>query len=661
MKLRLFLIIVILVKLVHVNAQLPEINIPTIPAPDFKVYISISGNDNNEGTLEKPLATFEEAIKKIPFDNQKNIHGEVVFLAGDYYPTQGLTHTFNEFNKGNFFKNISVVGDGEVNIHGDNTPEGSHLLTLRGSGIRIENINLFDAKSMGISISNPNQSGFLDASSQMTNVIIRNVLVDGSISHGILSRLVENLLFENITVTQSCQENTGTNGNCQWGSSLRTGFCKNVIIRDCEVYQNRGEGINLASSTNVLVENNVSYDNFAPNIYCIRTNKAIFRNNLVYNRDTIYWRNCKSDDGGVPQKRKPTGGFSISNEVNYDDFFSNDCKPERTYENGLFTNSMADSIFFYNNILILAPFIITDDSNGNCFFPALSHSNNFSNIFIENNTFIGDISEDHTYKMDQSFLSLVFDLNLFRGCFPNIDGKGKYRAENLVFKNNILGIEKDYDGVAVNPASIFYGGRPCNGGSLGSKFSASGNLWKKMPAAVIDQFDNFKALPNFLFNEEDGINDELLTFCDPVLDLESIIPDYQSNTNFFAKLNIYSDYIAHDFFGNKRGELSDNLSNIGAIEDRNLVNLPKLSLNSEDFKLYPNPNSGTFYMSSEKHQFSELHIQVYNAFGQIIRVENSVIHNDLIKIDLNAYPKGIYYIHVRSNSILNVNKILFTN
>ena len=50
---------------------------------DADIYVAVDGNDNNPGTIEKPLATFEAAVKKIR-EVKKNGERKVAFMGGDY-------------------------------------------------------------------------------------------------------------------------------------------------------------------------------------------------------------------------------------------------------------------------------------------------------------------------------------------------------------------------------------------------------------------------------------------------------------------------------------------------------------------------------------------------------------------------------------------------
>ncbi len=629
-------------------AQLPEIPEPVLYTPDYVVYMSPDGDDLNSGIKEAPVATFRKAMSLIPFSNSKNVYGDVVLLEGDYYPKRTFRQETSDYKSGGYTKNISLVGKGTVNLYGDSTSGSPHLIDLKGSHIRIENLNTYRSKGTGIRLTNE-----LTKADRMYDIIVRDVLVDSADSHSLIATNAENVLFERVVCTNGQLHNTGIGGWCGWGSAIKAYMVKNVIIRDCKTYHNRGEGINTQACTNVLVEGCVSYDNFAGSIYCTRTNNAIYRQNLVFSYDSIYWRNCRPSNAAY-QTPRPTGGISIANEVDvangYDMQNNQSCNPARGHKDNLFKNKIADSIFIYNNIFIQANVGLNDESYGQC-VDALAAYNNFSNIFIENNTFIGDNGLDNQYTGTTQPIKLVLDQNYWHGCiFGGLNGRGAYRFDNFVLKNNIISSSISSSSIT----GILYGGRPCNGGLLEDKITAATNLWHHEPKQIHDHWGE-KMIPNFFLTESDRINENLLTAVDPFGTLEALIPSTDENAPEFV-FNMQgevSEYITEDFFGNPR----NSLSNVGAIEVQETIITGTLGFETQNlFKIYPNPSNGTFIIESVASETIQ-EVQAFDALGrQLIALTNRHSQNE--KLHLNVQAAGLIYLKIRSNQGTSVHQLI---
>jgi hypothetical protein len=78
---------------------------------------------------------------------------------------------------------------------------------------------------------------------------------------------------------------------------------------------------------------------------------------------------------------------------------------------------------------------------------------------------------------------------------------------------------------------------------------------------------------------------------------------------------------------------------------------------STDIKLYPNPNQGTFTLEFGGTGNREIGLAITNACG------NRVFEETLVKagthlVDLYAFPKGVYFITIRSEDFVTTRKII---
>lgn len=131
------------------------------------------------------------------------------------------------------YRNVSVEGEGEVNLFGDNCPNG-HVLELRGNGISVKNIKVWNADVNGIWIHG-------DESNPHHDVSVEQVQVHQCREFGIFVNGYEGVSISESVVANNCLSNE--NGDsCHWASGIRTDHCSHVSVRNCEAYNNWGEG-----------------------------------------------------------------------------------------------------------------------------------------------------------------------------------------------------------------------------------------------------------------------------------------------------------------------------------------------------------------------------------------------------------------------------------
>ncbi len=76
---------------------------------------------------------------------------------------------------------------------------------------------------------------------------------------------------------------------------------------------------------------------------------------------------------------------------------------------------------------------------------------------------------------------------------------------------------------------------------------------------------------------------------------------------------------------------------------------------NNDIKIFPNPNKGTFMISSNKSK-EELSVEIYNTAGQII-YKNVSKKDGNLSVDISDKAKGVYFIKITSNDKIYNSKI----
>lgn len=276
-------------------------------------YVATNGLDTNPGTLAQPFRTIGKGASVLT-------PGDTLYIkSGTYLQTTTLTIS----RSGTSTAPITIAttpgepsraiisGDTNGNRISDQTdtprPMGWHLVSLEGSYIHLENLEIAFSGEYGVTSFGTN------------NVISGNAIHDIWMS-GYLDRGANNVI-ENNTIWRTAEKNYcggvgGSRGcNGDWPGALAWGdtstatanaeVSRNTVVRRNTVFNNSGEGILCMHTQGGVVEDNVIYDNWALGIYLDQcSNMTIQRNLLYYTSDTKWWR------GGT----YPSDNIMLSNE-----------------------------------------------------------------------------------------------------------------------------------------------------------------------------------------------------------------------------------------------------------------------------------------------------------------------------------------------------------
>ncbi|WP_162820415.1 right-handed parallel beta-helix repeat-containing protein [Microvirga calopogonii] len=258
-----------------------------VPGKAEVLYVSVSGNDSNPGTMTLPLRSITKAAAEAKPGTRVTVLGGlykeiVVITAGG---TPELPVVFEP-----------APGE-QVTIDGEAAPPDTNLVQISASNITFQ----------GFTVRNSTRSGI--AAWGTHDVKIANNKVSGSkkagiwVGHSEVGQSHSNLIEGN-EVWNNCLENVSPTSEGGWpqGISLQASD-KSAIIGN-RVYRNYGEGIGTLSTHDVRISQNIAFDNYSVNIYLDNAPSTVVQDNKVYHTYAKeFYRN------GLPAK-----GIMIANE-----------------------------------------------------------------------------------------------------------------------------------------------------------------------------------------------------------------------------------------------------------------------------------------------------------------------------------------------------------
>ena len=113
-------------------------------------------------------------------------------------------------------------------------------------------------------------------------------------------------------------------------------------------------------------------------------------------------------------------------------------------------------------------------------------------------------------------------------------------------------------------------------------------------------------------------------------------------------------------FAGKTNEMVSNhsISDILLIKTDMYGELGLEEVDNNNDAVYPNPNSGLFYIKPEE---TPEKIELFNSFGQCIYSCNSFEEGNLIRVDVQKAVSGIYYLRLTTPNGIKTGKVLINN
>jgi len=389
------------------DVRIPE---PVVPAQfdeQYCVYLAPNGSDAGTGTRDSPVLTYARAIALMK-ERTSAISGRIAcalrFLPGVYQIQAPFIQKIDDYRMtgpaGVRFLDLSIEGEGFVTLDASKitVPAGHGILTLCGRGITIANVTLTNSSEFGVRLGQP---GY-----RCTNVLMQNVVVDGTYSHGIkmgdeASVLADTTMLIRCTVRNTNLSNVrGMKG--QFGSAIKLFGARDVIIDSCTVERNWGEAVCINNSSRVEVRNTTVLDNWAPAVYCdVAQDVRVHGCQFVSNADTTMFPKGRRGMVGVLISTEPWDGSRTDYICERIDVYNNTfirmagCLDIWEGTVGFLQRQIIRNVRFAHNTCID---MWTTEGNTSTAFVNAVYSSPFpanrsaSNIFVGNNIFTVDPS-----------------------------------------------------------------------------------------------------------------------------------------------------------------------------------------------------------------------------------------------------------------------------
>jgi parallel beta-helix repeat protein len=343
------------------------------------LYVSLSGNNANAGTLAAPFRTLNWAGAKAKA-------GDTVYVRGGVY-----NETVNIMARGTAAAPIIFRSyPGETAIYDGTGLNTTVLFSLNQTDyVTASNFEIRNASNIAVSGWMTTHTSFID---NVVHHAQRNGIYFGYDAPGSSS----DATIKGNQVYNCVLENTAHAMNGGWASTLSIHHTERAVVENNKVWNNDGEAIAVILSNNVTVTRNETYDNFSQGVFLDNARNNVVDGNLIYSTgNTRYFR-----DG------YPGMGIAIANE-SYD------------YSNPSTGNTII------NNIIV--------NTRWGFLYGNFENGGGLKNTVIANNTFYKSSTELININQDTHANSVVQN-----NIFYQVGGTGVavLQGTGVTFRNN---------------------------------------------------------------------------------------------------------------------------------------------------------------------------------------------------------------------------------
>jgi parallel beta-helix repeat protein len=273
------------------------------------LYVAPNGSDANPGTLDRPFASIQSALRTLP----EGSGGTIMVRGGTYQLEDTIAIYGARGGTADSRLTIRNYANEKVNLNATALADSSSSAILLGwtQYVDIQGLEIYGADTGIVMLGNSREISLRDNT-------VRDIQRAGIAAYSAQQGDIKNIFVDGNTVyrTNLFNRDRPAIQPGGWGSGIVFSRTQGGAITNNTVFENYGEGIAVTLSDSAVTRGNTIYDNFSVQLYVDHTSASIFESNFIYNTGNLeFYRRYEVEDG---LEERAAAGIQLANEF-YDD------------------------------------------------------------------------------------------------------------------------------------------------------------------------------------------------------------------------------------------------------------------------------------------------------------------------------------------------------